>query len=151
MTATGDDHGPAARDERLLADLGAAVREAAAVPESFLAAGRAAFAWRTVDAELATLAPREPEPTVVRGAARTFTFTAGAVTIEVEAAEDALVGQIAPAGPGRVELEVHGRAAVAAEVDGLGWFTLRPLPPGLFRLRLTPSIGSPVVTEWLTL
>jgi hypothetical protein len=137
-------------DDRLLADLGAAVREAAAVPESFLAAGRAAFAWRTVDAELATLgAPEAAAP--VRGPARAFTFTAGGVTIEVEATDDALVGQVAPPGPGTVELRPARGAPIAAAVDDLGWFALRPLPAGMFRLYLAPANGSPVVTEWLTL
>jgi hypothetical protein len=147
-------------DDRLLADLGAAVREGAAVPESFLAVGRAAFAWRTVDAELATLA--EPEAALMRGSSRVWTLTTGDVTIELEATEDALVGQVAPPAAGSIELSVptgadrgagagRGAGPVTAPVDELGWFTLRPLPSGLFRLRLTRTIGSPVVTEWLTL
>ena len=136
-------------DDRLLSDLGAAVRAAAAVPESFLAAGRAAFAWRTVDAELATLA--EPSLALMRGTSRVWTLTSGDVTIELEATEDALVGQVAPPVAGSIELAARDAAPVTAPVDDLGWFTLRPLPAGLFRLHLTPTIGSPVVTEWLSL
>jgi hypothetical protein len=141
MTPFSDDH--------LLDSLGDAVRAAAAVPESFLATGRAAFTWRTVDAELATLT--EPETAAVRGASRVFTFVAGELTIEVEATEEALVGQVTPPAPGRIELTPHRGAPTTAEVDALGWFTLRPLPTGLFRLYCTPSNGSPVVTEWLSL
>ncbi|WP_432984973.1 hypothetical protein [Dactylosporangium sp. CA-233914] len=36
-------------------------------------------------------------------------------------------------------------------IDDLGWFTLRPLSAGLFRLHFTTSNGSPVVTEWVSL
>ncbi|GAA3275262.1 hypothetical protein Dvina_03390 [Dactylosporangium vinaceum] len=139
-------------DDRLLADLGAAVTEAARVPESFRAAGRAAFAWRSVDAELATIT--EPAAALMRGSERVWTLRAGDVTIELEATEDALVGQVAPPGPGSIELTTRDGGtgtALTAPVDELGWFALRPLPAGLFRLRLTRSIGSPVVTEWLTL
>ena len=138
----------------LLLELGAAVRDGQAVPASFLAAGRAAFAWRTVDAELATLAA-EGETAVVRSAEpaqlRSFTLAARELSIEVEVTGDALVGQVVPPAPGRVVLQTARQEPVEAEVDELGWFTLQPLPSGMFRLHLTPSNGSAVVTEWLTL
>jgi hypothetical protein len=142
-------------DDPLLAELGAAVRAAALVPESFLAAGRAAFAWRTVDAELATLAEAVPEPAVRAepDPARllAFTFAARGLSIEVEVTGDALVGQVVPPAAGRIELHTPHGAPVGAEVDALGWFALRPLPTGLFRLYLHPANGSPVVTEWVSL
>jgi hypothetical protein len=149
------EHLPAG-DDRLLADLGAAVREAAQVPESFLAAGRAAFAWRTIDAEIATLTagetatvrgPDGPDPARLRA----FTFAARAVTIELEVGEDALVGQVVPPAPGRIELRSPAGPPIEAAVDELGWFALRPMPAGMFRLYLHPANGSPVVTEWVTL
>ncbi|HST65765.1 MAG TPA: hypothetical protein VLM05_11305, partial [Mycobacteriales bacterium] len=56
MTGPGvDPAGGSAEDARLLAELGAAVRDGQAVPERFRAAARAAYGWRTVDAELAEL------------------------------------------------------------------------------------------------
>jgi hypothetical protein len=143
-------------DDRLLQDLGAAVRDAAAVPESFRAAGRAAFAWRSVDEELAAFAAAETAP--VRAAdpsdparLRSFTFAARHLAIEVEVGEDGLVGQVVPPGPGRIELRTPKGTPLEAEVDELGWFALRPMPAGMFRLHLHPANGSPVVTEWLTL
>ncbi|MBM7813870.1 hypothetical protein [Saccharothrix algeriensis] len=42
-------------DEVLLRELAEALAEARTVPEEFVEAGRAAFAWRTVDAELVVL------------------------------------------------------------------------------------------------
>jgi hypothetical protein len=142
-------------DDDLLRELGAAVRAGAAVPESFLAAGRAAFAWHDVDAELATLvagatpalrAPQErPAPL------RSFTFAARELSIEVEVAGDALLGQVVPPAAGRIELRSPAGPLAEAAVDELGWFSFRPLPTGMFRLRLYPANGSQVLTEWVTL
>jgi hypothetical protein len=141
-------------DDDLLLELGAAVREGNAVPASFLAAGRGAFAWRSVDADLATLAA-DADPAHVRAAEpaqlRSFTLQARELSIEVEVTGDALVGQVVPPAPGRVALQTARGEPVEAAVDELGWFTLRPLPSGMFRLHLRPSNGSAVVTEWLTL
>jgi hypothetical protein len=43
-------------DDQLLAALGAALRSGRGVPAEFIAMGKAAFSWRGVDAEPATLA-----------------------------------------------------------------------------------------------
>jgi hypothetical protein len=142
-------------DDDLLRELGAAVQEGAAVPESFLAVGRAAFAWRNVDAELATLvageAPAlraaEPQPAPLRS----FTFAARELSIEVEVADGALLGQVVPPAPGRIELRVRAGTLAEAAVDELGWFAFRPLPEGMFRLYLHTANGSQVLTEWVTL
>ncbi|MEU6408355.1 hypothetical protein [Microbispora sp. NPDC046933] len=53
-------------DDRLLEELGHAVREAR-VPESFVRAGKAAFAWRTADAELAEVQLDSPLPSRCAG------------------------------------------------------------------------------------
>ena len=45
-------------DVALLSDLGRALQQDADVPESVRDAGRAAFAWRTIDAELIELTRR---------------------------------------------------------------------------------------------
>jgi hypothetical protein len=42
-------------DGQLLAALGEALRSESSVPAKFIAMGAAAFAWRGIDAELATL------------------------------------------------------------------------------------------------
>ncbi|GAA2628732.1 hypothetical protein GCM10010399_70520 [Dactylosporangium fulvum] len=140
-------------DEQLLRELGAAVRDAARVPDSFLAAGRAAFAWRNVDAELASLT-LDAEPAATRAEPaplRAFTFAAREIAIEVEVAEDALLGQIVPPRPGRIELRTGDGTTRATEVDEVGWFTFRPLPTGMFRLYFQTPDGSQVLTEWVSL
>jgi hypothetical protein len=160
-------------DGRLFAALGEAVRARREVPARFVEMGKAAFTWHNVDAELATLAydsaAGEPvgdmtgEPVgamvseLVGGTRaepaelRALTFVASRLTIELEVAPDALLGQLVPPQQGAVEL--HGRDGVATttRADDVGWFTFRPLPSGLFRLRVRPDAGGPVVTEWAML
>ncbi|GGM70673.1 hypothetical protein ACFFX1_28780 [Dactylosporangium sucinum] len=141
-------------DDSLLEELGAAIRDAGRVPESFRAAGRAAFAWRNVDAELASLSV---EPAAAAGtraepaALRAFTFAARELSIEVEVTADALVGQVVPPRPGRIELRTGAGFEQATDVDEVGWFAFRPLPTGMFRLYLHTPDGSQILTEWVTL
>lgn len=145
-------------DERLLAELGDAVRAAAQVPERFVAAGKAAFAWRTVDAELAELGydsatTTETAPVGVRAeqaALRALSFVARELTIEVEVTADALLGQVVPPTPGEVQLQGAGGVAGTAQVDEVGWFSL-PVPSGMFRLQVRTTDGRSVVTQWTTL
>jgi hypothetical protein len=146
-------------DDALLAELGAAVRAGEQVPASFLAAGRAAFAWRTVDAELATLAMDSatagvdalPGTRADRASLRALTFVAAGLTLELELTEDALFGQVVPPQPARVELQERNGATRCVEVDDVGWFDFRPAPSGMFRLRVqTAASVTSIVTEWIT-
>jgi hypothetical protein len=144
-------------DERLFTALGEAVRARREVPERFVEMGKAAFAWRNVDAELAALAYDSTATEVVAGTRaepaelRALTFVASRLTIELEVAPDALLGQLVPPQQGAVEL--HGRDGVAnaTRADDVGWFAIRPLPSGLFRLRVRPDGGGAVITEWTML
>lgn len=148
-------------DEELLAELGAAVRAGEEVPASFLAAGRVAFAWRNVDAELATLgfdsAARGGDAGALAGTRaeratlRALTFVAAGLTIELELTPGALLGQVVPPQPGEVELQTPGGAARSVPVDDVGWFAFRPAPAGMCRLRLRPAAAiTPILTEWIT-
>jgi hypothetical protein len=100
-----DEH---AADE-LLGRLGEALLAADPVPERVLAGARAAFTWRTIDAELAELVfDSATEPTGVRGGvedtARQVTFQAPGVEIEVMVIDDGsrrIVGQLVPPEPER--------------------------------------------------
>jgi hypothetical protein len=85
-------------DDRLLAELREAVAEADQVTDRQREAARAAFTWRTVDAELAELLHDSAlESTAVRGAddaARTLSFVSGPITLEVEIDGDTVMGQV---------------------------------------------------------
>src|SRR5690348_1577792 len=116
MTSFWDD------DERLLTELGTALRAGTEVPERFVEAGKAAFAWRTVDAELASLTYDSATEGVagVRGEPadlRALTFAARGLTIELEVTEDSLIGQVVPPQPGSVEVLLRDGSAGSMEID----------------------------------
>lgn len=137
-------------DERLLADLGAAVRAGREVPASFVEAGKAAFAWRSVDTELAELTHDSSRAALAgtRGrAVRALRFTTEHLTIEAELTPDGLTGQLVPPGPGEVELCLPGGVVATAVADEIGWFVLRPVPEGLFRLHVRTASVS-LHTPW---
>jgi hypothetical protein len=149
---------PDARDDDdLLAALRAATRARSQVPPEFVQAGQDAYARRTVDAELAALtfdSGRAPEAAGTRSdsaSIRALTFTSAGVTIEVEVTENALIGQVIPPWGGTVEAQTRDGTATAAPVDGIGCFSVEPVPPGPFRLRYRSQQAADVVTSWITL
>jgi len=146
-------------DDELLTELGEAVRDAADVPARFIDAGKAAFAWRTVDEELAMLAYDSAtvgaDAAVVTradpAALRALTFVSSELTVEVEVTPDALLGQLVPPQAGEVELRTRTGESHTAAVDAVGWFVLRPVPAEMFRLHVRPASGPEVLTAWVTL
>ena len=151
-----------AYEDDLLAALGEALRSGRSGPAGFIATGKAAFSWRDIDAELATLAydsasnGPEAEPAGARSEPadlRYLTFTSGEISLEIEVTVDAVLGQFVPPGPGRVEVRTAdgARAVVTAVIDQGGGFTIRPVPRGSFRLYYHPANGGAVLTNWLTL
>lgn len=147
-------------DEGLIADLGEAVRAEQDVPARLVEIGKAAFAWHSVDGELAeltfdsaapggqeALAGTRAEPAAVRA----MTFAASELNIEVEVVADGLVGQVAPPQPGEIEVRLRDGTVGTATVSDVGWFVLRPRPVGPFRLHVRPAAGGEVFTEWVTL
>lgn len=140
-------------DEELLTELNKAMKEATEVPPTFTVAGKAAFAWRNIDAELAVLS-QESEVTGTRAdraELRSLTFVASELTIELEITAEALVGQIVPAQPGHIEAEGPKGRSGQVEVDEIGWFTIHPTPTGPVRLHLRTASGTSVRTEWTTI
>ena len=143
-------------NDQLLVELREAMRTADEVPAGFIAAGKAAFAWRTVDAELAALADELRADEALAGtraehaAVRALSFHASDVTIELEVTADALLGQVVPPRPGHIEVQSPDGTRHAATVDETGWFAIRPLPTAMFRLHLRTATDN-VITEWITL
>lgn len=145
-------------DSRLLGKLGVMFDRIDPVPDAVTAGARAAFAWHDFDAAVARLIEAESlAGSSVRsnGEHRLLTFEAPGLTVAVEATEihgaRRLVGQLVPAGPNRVSLEIADRAdeSVQAPVDHLGRFTVSAVPAGLIRLRCALPDGTRVVTEWV--
>src|SRR5215472_11419166 len=99
-------------DDELLARLAEAQRATERVPRDFVEAGKAAFAWRNIDAELAELVygPAREEASLA-GRARAeeahlcaLTFTSTTLTIEIEVTGEALLGRVVPLQAGEVEV-----------------------------------------------
>ena len=86
-------------DDRLVEALRRVLAEADEVPTDVVAAARAAWTWRTIDAELAALVHDSTldvqELAGVRGAAtvRALSFTVGEHYLELEVARTATVGR----------------------------------------------------------
>lgn len=152
-------------DDRLLATLEDAVSSAQAVPSSFLAAGKAVYAWRTIDAELADLtydSAADPELlSAIRAESatlRALTFVSAGLTIEIEVTPEGLLGQISPVQAGQVT--AYAGTADAGEensgfgtavIDELGFFVIRPLPAEAFRLLCRTASGVTVLTGLISL
>ncbi len=145
-------------DEELLAALREAVSARRAVPEEFVEAGKRAFAWHSIDAELAqltydsTFSPELPALTRAESASiRALTFTSARANIELEVVESSLLGQILPLQQATIEVEAQDNAEQAISADETGCFSIHPIPRGPFRLRCRLAVGSDILTSWITL
>ena len=153
MTAWDDsinDSIDAMTDDELLAELRAAVAEADLVTDRQREAARAAFTWRTVDAELAELlhdsALEAPRCAAAGDAARTLSFASGELTLEVEIDGDTRdrTGRRrrrrsrGPAALGADDQHARGRPAGFFRVEGVG------VRPGAVRRRRRATGRSPV-------
>jgi hypothetical protein len=148
-------------DEEVVAGLQGAIR-AEGVPPEVVAAAKAAFTWRTIDAELAALtfdSLDERELAGVRsgGGPRALTFEAGGAVIEVEVgglgATRRLEGQVVPSDVERLELQhVDTPDGRVLPIDDLGRFHADGIRPGRLRLvcRFLPAAGgATLLTEWV--
>jgi hypothetical protein len=131
------------------------------VPPGLVEAGVGAFAWRTIDADLAELVfdslVDQDEAALVRGdqPGRLLSFRAPALTIEVEVTGTGpsrqLMGQLMPPQRGEVDIR-YGDSTTTVEADELGRFSAGPLPAGPVSLRCHPGSAPgqpPVVTDWV--
>ena len=139
-------------DDRLMAELRAALQQAGAPTPSMTAAGEAAFSWRSVDVELAVLSEESSaaEPVLVRGspaAPRTREFRGGHLSVEFEETETGLVGQLVPPTAGQITLLGPDGELGRASADELGCFTLGHPSGDLVRVRCETPDGV-LVTEW---
>jgi hypothetical protein len=145
-------------DEELLAALAQALRARQAVPPEFVEAGKNAFAWHNIDAELAQLtydSSRASDQAIgVRAEAasiRALTFTSARLTIELEVAQDSLIGQVVPPQAGTISVQPGSGEQTVVPADDIGCFSIHPIPSGSFRLRCRTATGIEAVTGWITL
>ncbi|MGI9003881.1 MAG: hypothetical protein ACR2GH_19905 [Pseudonocardia sp.] len=145
-------------DDELLVTLGTALREEREVPERFLEAGKAVFAWQSIDAELAALTfdslvdahPVAAAARAERATIRELTFASPKIKIHMQVTGTSLYGQIVPAQAGTIEVRTAEHAPQVVEVDEQGWFTVAPVPGGSFRLHCRTLSGTSALTDWLT-
>jgi len=133
-----------ADDDRLLMDLADALASPGTVSERVVESARAAWTWRSIDAELelATLmhgsAGDSAEAMLVRDssadAPRTIVFEAEALSVEFEVTAAGLVGQLIPPQSGQITLTTPAGEQAEATADEAGCFLLAPPPPGPVRL-----------------
>jgi hypothetical protein len=154
------EHDAQAEDERFVERLRAAVSRFDPVPPEVDAAARAAFTWRTIDAELAALAydsVLDSDLLVgIRGGPgpRMLTFETGELTAELEVVtrgrQRRLVGQLVPPSPARIGIR-HGGGVLAVEADELGRFSADGVHAGPVSLRIEVGPERPVQTDWVSL
>ncbi|HST81027.1 MAG TPA: hypothetical protein VLL08_04775 [Kineosporiaceae bacterium] len=146
-------------DDQLLAELGAAMAEAQQVPDTFVQSGKSAFTWYGVDSELAALvsdsaaaatAPAALGMRSERPVQRSLTFATAELTIELDVHVDAVRGQVTPPRSGTVQ--VRGAAGVerSVDIDDLGWFVIKPVPVGAYRLSVRLDDGPSALTDWIS-
>jgi hypothetical protein len=145
-------------DDALLAALREALAAREAVPSWFVEAGKSAYAWRDIDAELAQLtfdSLRDAELTASTrsesASIRALTFQSARITIEVEITGDALLGQLIPPRDGTAEMQTQVGHISTTSIDEVGCFVIEPKPDSPFRLRVRTEGQADVVTGWLTI
>jgi hypothetical protein len=144
-------------DDELLEALRRAVTARDAVPADFIAAAKQAFAWHNIDAELAQLTydSRQADQALATrteaASIRALTFTSDRLTIELEVAQDSLVGQVVPAQPAVITVLPRTGSEIVITADEIGCFSVEPIPAGQFRLRCRTSAGVETMTGWITL
>jgi hypothetical protein len=151
------EHSTSRSDEDLIAALRAGLDEADAVPGDVTAFAKAAFTWRDIDAELASLdfdsAESDQEAGVRSSAtARMISFQAGQWMIDIEYDEVAgrLLGVISPEASFRIDLHTSG-AFFTTESDQSGRFQAEGVSRGPLSMVLRFTDGQVVKTQWVVL
>jgi hypothetical protein len=147
---------PTPSDDDLLAELAAALAEVSGRAESAAAIGRAAFTWRTVDADLVSAEltfDSALDGAGVRGGqpqGRFLEFRSEPLSVDVEILGDRLHGQLHPPQEGTAVIESANGVTLSLPVDQLGFFVVENPPAGPVRLRCETS-RSRLVTGWFNL
>jgi len=153
--------GPQGEPDALARLLTAAVA-ADGVPLAVQDAARGAFAWRTIDADLATLSYDSADELAGAGTRgpreRMLTFEFDNVVIDLEVSPRGplheLTGQVVTASDVDIEVQQPSGPSQQAVVDRLGRFQVAGVPSGPLRLlcRFPGSAArAMVLTEWVVI
>lgn len=141
-------------DDAVLDEIAAALAARRDVRPHHRDAARAAFSWRTVDAELMELTYDSLDaPDAVRGATstrpRALAFTSRSGSLEVEVDGDRVRGHVLPARSVTVVMRnaTGERAEATSDEDGL--FVLMGTLPGPVRFNVEGDLAC--TTSWVTL
>jgi hypothetical protein len=142
----------------MFATLRSVIDRADPVPAAVVDAARAAYTWRTIDAELAELTADSAMATAsVRSssAPRLLTFEGAGVEVEVEVAQTGstrhLSGQLVPIGPAQITVRWSG-GTQQTTADDLGRFAVDRVPAGSVSLAIVrPDADQPIVTSWISI
>lgn len=145
-------------DDELMERLRGIAAQVDAPPAHAVAAARAAFGTRELDAELAALVldselAAAGSVRADRADARLLSFESAGVVLELQVSGGAGPVSIRGLGTGLdgpVTLETAGERRTV-EVSADGWFVLDGVPSGPARLHLVAADGTPVTTAWVSL
>lgn len=151
------EHSMSGADAALIAALRAGLEESDPVPGDVVEFAMAAFTWRDIDAELASLdfdSADSGQTTGVRSSAtlRMISFQAGQWMLDVEYDETSgrLLGVISPETPYRVDVHSSG-AFYTTDSDDSGRFQAEGVARGPLSLVLRFPDGQTVKTQWVVL
>jgi hypothetical protein len=144
-------------EEKLVSELREVFATQQEVPTKVVEAGKRIFDWHYVDKELAQLSydsTRESDrqlATRAEGAAvHALTFSSAHLAVELEFTADAVLGQVVPPQVTTVTMQLDNGRESGLAADEIGCFSIRPAPPGTFRLRCQTAAGLDVLTAWIT-
>src|ERR1039457_2062693 len=126
-------------------------------PAEIAEAGKRIFAWYDAGKDLAQLtyasaseADREPLTRTETADIRSMTFSSARITIELEFTADVVLGQVVPPQLTTLTMQLGNDRDTSLAADEAGYFSIRPAPPGKFRLRCQNDGDADVLTAWIT-
>ena len=140
-------------DDELMIVLRSVLAPGEAVTRRSIESAESAFQWLRTEDDLAELVfdSVDAEPLAgVRGVLqRQLTYRFDDLQIDCEVSHDALLGQVIPAVPARVELWSADGVRQALDLDHEGRFMAEPTPVGPITIRCSREGHHDVVTPWL--